>query len=78
MPTKPSWPACCATCLVPWRGWGLGLEVLYVNQTQAQWVDTEADQIIGKRVPGVIAPALMERMAPYFRSAPSAAANGGV
>jgi PAS domain S-box-containing protein len=48
---------------------GLGLEILYVNQTQAQWVDTEADQIIGKRVPEVIAPALMERMAPYFERA---------
>jgi PAS domain S-box-containing protein len=34
---------------------GLGLEILYVNQTQAQWVDTEVDQIIGKRVPEVIA-----------------------
>jgi diguanylate cyclase (GGDEF)-like protein/PAS domain S-box-containing protein len=48
---------------------GLGLEILYVNQTQAQWVDTEVDQIIGKRVPEVIAPALMERMAPYFERA---------
>ncbi|HMZ86934.1 MAG TPA: PAS domain-containing protein, partial [Giesbergeria sp.] len=48
---------------------GLGLEILYVNQTQAQWVDAEADQIIGKRVPEVIAPALMERMAPYFERA---------
>ena len=48
---------------------GLDLEILYVNQTQAQWVDAEPDQVIGKRVPDVISPELMERMAPYFERA---------
>ncbi|MCZ2405610.1 MAG: EAL domain-containing protein [Burkholderiales bacterium] len=48
---------------------GLDLQVLYVNSTQAQWVDAEADTLIGKRVPEVISAQLMERMTPYFERA---------
>lgn len=45
---------------------GLDLEILYANHTQAQWVDTTVEQMIGLRVPDLITPQLMERMTPYF------------
>ena len=45
---------------------GLDLEILYANHTQAQWVDTTVEQMIGLRVPDLITPQLMERMKPFF------------
>ncbi|WP_119965623.1 PAS domain-containing protein, partial [Simplicispira lacusdiani] len=45
---------------------GLDLEILYANHTQAQWVDTTVDDIIGRRVPDYISPELLQRMTPYF------------
>ncbi|MFP5486401.1 MAG: PAS domain-containing protein, partial [Gammaproteobacteria bacterium] len=45
---------------------GLDLEILYANHTQAQWVDTTVEQMIGLRVPDLITPQLMERMTPFF------------
>ena len=48
---------------------GLDLEILYANHTQAQWVDTTVEQMIGLRVPDLITPQLMERMMPFLQRA---------
>ncbi len=48
---------------------GLGLEILYANHTQAQWVDTTVERMIGRRVPDFISPQLMERMLPFLQRA---------
>jgi len=45
---------------------GLDLEILYANHTQAQWVDTNVENIIGRRVPDYISPEVLQRMTPYF------------
>ncbi|MDY0107892.1 MAG: PAS domain-containing protein, partial [Giesbergeria sp.] len=48
---------------------GLNLEILYANHTQAQWVDSTVEQMMGRRVPDFITPQLMERMMPFFQRA---------
>ena len=48
---------------------GLDLEVLYANDTQARWVDSTVEQMIGRRMPEFITPGLMDRMLPFLRRA---------
>ena len=48
---------------------GLDLEILYANDTQARWVDTTVEQMIGRRMPEFITPGLMERMSPFLQRA---------
>jgi PAS domain S-box-containing protein len=48
---------------------GLDLEVLYANDTQARWVDSTVEQMIGRRMPEFITPGLMERMLPFLQRA---------
>jgi diguanylate cyclase (GGDEF)-like protein/PAS domain S-box-containing protein len=48
---------------------GLDLEILYANDTQAHWVDTTVEQMIGRRMPEFITPGLMERMLPFMQRA---------